>query len=348
MHSRTTQINRRDFGADDDGARSLLLPDGTVTTISEEQVVQKQLSLARLERDMLVLEVGCGTGYLCARLVEAVGQPHLVHAIDILPAAVELTRANLHRVGIDGVHLYTGNGLGGVTPPSKRFDRIILSCAVSDFPWQLVEQLAPKGIMVVPVARGWPALFDGLMLSVQRMGKRKALNLLEMTSAMFMTAEGTPPTEPLVGIEVPSLFDDIPNVLMCYNHASTGVSFTIEGQWQETPLRIEEPFLGSALRQVALRLSVMFPEQTCILAAKDQPAYLGVGLWQPFPFSVAIATHSQRGTEWLGTIVTLGDQSVAAKLLEVAQQARLCEGLCGMCKVWTPERSWRVSGERKH
>ncbi len=186
------RFSRRDFGAGDDGVRQIPLPDGTTTTLSEEAVVDQQIRLARVEPGMRVLEVGCGTGYLCARLCEATGSPHMVYAIDVLPLAVELTRANLRRVGLEEVNLFTGNGLEGI-PCNLQFDRIVLSCAVHDIPWRLVAQLSPDGVMVLPLERGWPALFDGVMLSVQRLGKRKAVVPLEMTSALFAFAEGSPP-----------------------------------------------------------------------------------------------------------------------------------------------------------
>lgn len=346
MCSNSVRVNRLHFGAEDDSVKQVPLPDGTMTTLSEEPVIQVQLRLARLEQGMRVLEVGCGTGYLCARLVEAVGQPALVYGVDILPQAVELARSNLHRAGIEGVHLFTGNGLAGVEPRSISFDRIIVSCAVREFPWRLVEQLAPDGIMVVPLERGWPPLFDGILLSVQRVGSQKALVPLEVSSAIFMVAEGTPPAAPLSRMEIPPLIEGFNNDLLVYSHPSAPAHRPADARWQELPFHVDQPVTGGALRQIAILLSVTRPEHACFLASRDQPGYIGVGMWSPSPFGVAIVTFSHLEIEFLGTAHTLGDNSAFTGLLDIVERVKLPQGerLNNIDKEWTPKQAWRVSG----
>ncbi len=339
------QISRRDFGADDENVKQVPLPDGTMTTLSEEQVVLEQLRLARVGRGMRVLEVGCGTGYLCAHLVQAVGRGDLVYGNDILPQAVELARANLNRIGIDGVRLFTGNGLEGVEESRTRFDRIIVSCAVREFPWRLVEQLSPGGVMVLPLERGWTLLFDGVLLSVLRVDERVALVPLEMASGIFMIAEGTVPAVPLSRIEVPPLLEGFDNHLLMYKHSAEEIGCPPDARWQEVPVDGQQPFPGGALRQIALLLSVLCPERTCFLVPSHQPGYMGVGVWQSWPFGVAIATFSQSGMDFLGEVYTLGDRSIATELLTVVERAKLppAERLNHTRREWTPEQGWRVA-----
>lgn len=335
---------RRAFGAADDRATKIRLPSGEETVVSEEEIVNLQIRLARLSEGLKVLEVGCGSGYLCARLVEIVGHADLVFGIDISPNITEMARHNLEQVGIRGVHLHTGNGLHGY-PESTGFDRIILSCAVFDIPWRLVQQLVPGGIMVIPLERGWPGIFDGWLVAVERLGSESAVRLIEVTSALFMVAEGQSTIAPLLSVEAPAWNDGTPLTLLLQAKHGDFVHLTGSMEWKRMPVRFTRCLPGFAQRRFSLLLSLFYPQHACFLQVRDQPSYQGIGVWQANPFGAAIlAFSSELGVRCLGEMYTLGDGSVQSFCAEIAKQAEQSseQWLQRVEKVWTPDSSWRV------
>merc|ERR1719375_58127 len=75
-----------------------------------------------------VLDVGCGSGYLCAALAHMVGPDGLVVGIDYLSALVDLARKNLSRAHGDllasgRLKLLRGDGWAG-SPDHAPFDAI--------------------------------------------------------------------------------------------------------------------------------------------------------------------------------------------------------------------------------
>ena len=108
-----------------------------------------------------VLEIGAGSGYhaaLCAELVAPHGstnQGH-VYTVEIVEGLIEFAKNNLERTGYsDRVTLIHGDGGLGL-PEFAPFDRILVAAAAPQIPRPLIEQLAPAGIMLIPVgSRGF-------------------------------------------------------------------------------------------------------------------------------------------------------------------------------------------------
>jgi protein-L-isoaspartate(D-aspartate) O-methyltransferase len=136
----------------DDGA----LPIGSGQTISQPFIVALMTQLARIEAGSRVLEIGTGCGYQAAVLAEIAQR---VLSIERIAELGERASATLARLGYTGVEVRIGDGYAG-WPEEAPFDAVVVTAAAQRIPPPLVEQLAPGGRMVIPVAsaRGWQDL----------------------------------------------------------------------------------------------------------------------------------------------------------------------------------------------
>jgi protein-L-isoaspartate(D-aspartate) O-methyltransferase len=123
------------------------LPIGSGQTISQPYIVALMTQLAELEPDDSVLEIGTGSGYQAAVLAEIVRQ---VYTIEIVPELAESAKALLAELGYRNVETRTGDGYLGWKEKAP-FDAILVTAAPPEVPPALVEQLAPGGILVIPV-----------------------------------------------------------------------------------------------------------------------------------------------------------------------------------------------------
>lgn len=94
-----------------------------------------------------VLEIGTGSGYQAAVMSLLAARVVTIEPDEALAAAA----ANrLARLGFDRVEVGHAHGLSG-WPSRGPFDAILVRGAVTQVPVALVEQLAPGGVMLVPV-----------------------------------------------------------------------------------------------------------------------------------------------------------------------------------------------------
>ena len=96
------------------------------------------------------LEVGVGSGYGTSLAREVVGPGGLVVAIDIDATTLDFARENLERAGYTDVVLIHGDGGVGYLEHAP-YDRICVTAACADVPPPLIEQLAMRGRLIVPV-----------------------------------------------------------------------------------------------------------------------------------------------------------------------------------------------------
>lgn len=75
----------------------------TVPGPTKEEIRVITISKARLIEGSVVLDVGCGTGGLTVEAAFQVGGKGKVYAIDEDPAAVELTKGNVQKFGIENI-----------------------------------------------------------------------------------------------------------------------------------------------------------------------------------------------------------------------------------------------------
>jgi protein-L-isoaspartate(D-aspartate) O-methyltransferase len=116
-------------------------------TISQPYIVALMTTLARPERDAVVLEIGTGSGYQAAVLAPLVER---VYSIEIIEPLGAQAAQRLRTLGYDNVHTRIGDGYYG-WPKAGPFDAIVVTAAASSVPPPLIAQLKPGGRMVIPV-----------------------------------------------------------------------------------------------------------------------------------------------------------------------------------------------------
>ena len=94
-----------------------------------------------------VLEIGTGCGYQTAVLAELCGK---VFSIERLKSLADKATRRLDALGYYNVLVRVGDGSLGWKEEAP-FDAVLVTAAAPEVPQALVEQLAPKGRLVLPV-----------------------------------------------------------------------------------------------------------------------------------------------------------------------------------------------------
>jgi len=152
-------------------------------TISQPYVVALMLEELRLKPAMHVLEIGSGSGYVCALLSLMVRR---VTGIELEKELVTDSIRSMNALSLKNVRIYQGNGYEGY-PPQAPYDAIIVSAAPPTFPEDLLRQLKPSGRMIIPVGEAEQELF----LYRQVKGSWKAENITEVRFVPLRAAPGS-------------------------------------------------------------------------------------------------------------------------------------------------------------
>lgn len=159
------------------------LPIGFGATISQPTTVAFMLEKLDVLPSQKVLDIGSGSGWTTALLAHLVGEKGKVIGIEIVPELVSFGQKNLEKY-----HSYVRRNVGmtpsrgsqergraqirqakkGVAglPEESPYDRILVSAATPKIPRELIEQLNPGGVMVIPVGR------DGAIQSLLKIKKQ--------------------------------------------------------------------------------------------------------------------------------------------------------------------------------
>lgn len=127
----------------------LAFPIGAGQTISQPSTVAFQSTLLEISKGDKILEIGTGSGYQTAVLLELGAK---VYSIERQRELFTTTKMVLQRLGYRA-NLYFGDGFEG-KPAFAPFNKVIVTCGAPFIPPRLVEQLAPEGKMVIPVGEG--------------------------------------------------------------------------------------------------------------------------------------------------------------------------------------------------
>lgn len=118
-------------------------------TISQPSVVALMTETLELQPRHKVLEIGTGSGYQAAILSLLARRVYTVERHR--PLAAE-ARKVFDALGLSNITSFASDGSFGL-PDQAPFDRIIVTAAAEDPPTPLLQQLAPGGIMIVPVGQ---------------------------------------------------------------------------------------------------------------------------------------------------------------------------------------------------
>ncbi len=125
------------------------LPIGASQWISSPLTVAKMSEYLQSDGADRVLEIGCGSGYQAAVL------SHLfrgVFTIERIESLMLEAKRRFRSEGITNVHTRTDDGQNGWSAYAP-FDRILFSATATQIPQKLIDQLAPRGIIVAPMRR---------------------------------------------------------------------------------------------------------------------------------------------------------------------------------------------------
>ena len=121
-----------------------------------------------LEVGQKVLEVGAGSGWHSATIAEIIA-PHSaprsewghVYTLEIVKDLAETARKNIMNEGYgDRVTITQGDGSKGHLEKAP-YERVLVTAAAPSVPRPLLDQLKPKGVMLIPV--GSVSLFQRLV-----------------------------------------------------------------------------------------------------------------------------------------------------------------------------------------
>jgi protein-L-isoaspartate(D-aspartate) O-methyltransferase len=120
---------------------------GCGQTISQPFIVALMTQALALRGTERVLEIGTGSGYQTAILAELAQE---VVSIERHEDLSQQAAEALAELGYDRVKLIVGDGSIG-WPAEAPYDRILVAAAAAAPPRHLIDQLAPDGILVIPL-----------------------------------------------------------------------------------------------------------------------------------------------------------------------------------------------------
>jgi protein-L-isoaspartate(D-aspartate) O-methyltransferase len=125
------------------------LPIAHGQTLSQPSVVGLMTQALEFGQRMKVLEVGTGSGYQAAILAQLCRRVYTVERHKPLLFEAEARFKNLRIHNIVTRH---GDGWAGWKEQAP-FERIIVTAAPDQMPQALIDQLAPGGVMVIPIGQ---------------------------------------------------------------------------------------------------------------------------------------------------------------------------------------------------
>jgi protein-L-isoaspartate(D-aspartate) O-methyltransferase len=115
-------------------------------TISQPYTVAIQSSLLEIKKDEKVLEIGTGSGYQAAVLMELGAKLYTIERLKELYLSAQVL---LKKLGYFPF-CYFGDGYSGL-PAYAPFDKILITAGAPHIPEELLKQLKVGGCMVAPI-----------------------------------------------------------------------------------------------------------------------------------------------------------------------------------------------------
>lgn len=152
-------------------------------TISQPYMVAVMTELLELKPDDKVLEIGTGSGYQAAILALLC---KMVYTIERVSALKDRARERLGKLGFNNIGYLIGDGSIG-WPQFAPYDGIIVTAGAPEVPKALIEQLAEKGRLVIPVGSEY---FQTLNVVRKQKGRVFRKELFECTFVPLLGRQG--------------------------------------------------------------------------------------------------------------------------------------------------------------
>ena len=123
------------------------LPIGLRQTISQPFIVALMVQALALKGDEKILELGTGSGYEAAILAELVRE---VVTVEVIPELAESAKRVLDKLGYSNINVHVADKILG-WPKEAPYEAIIVSAGAPCVPQVLLDQLAWRGRIVIPV-----------------------------------------------------------------------------------------------------------------------------------------------------------------------------------------------------
>lgn len=139
-----------DSAFDEKAYEDRAFPIGEGQTISQPYTVAYQTQLLEVEPFMKVLEIGTGSAYQAVILAEIGAQ---VYTIERQKKLYEENKKFDFLKKFPSIKFFYGDGYEGL-PTYAPFDRVLITAAAPEVPPKLIDQLKPRGMMVLPLGTG--------------------------------------------------------------------------------------------------------------------------------------------------------------------------------------------------
>lgn len=136
-----------DSGFEDHAYQDKAFPIGAEQTISQPYTVAFQTALLKVRPGSKILEIGTGSGYQTAVLLQLGAR---VYTIERQRSLFKKTKRFFETMGYRPKRVVFGDGYMGM-PEEAPFDGIIVTAGAPHIPRELMSQLAIGGRLVIPV-----------------------------------------------------------------------------------------------------------------------------------------------------------------------------------------------------
>jgi len=145
-------VDRADFVADGSAVdiyEDYPLGIGHGQTISQPRTVAMMIEMLSPKEGDKILDIGSGSGWTTALLAYIAGESGSVTGVERVAELVRFGSANLKKYGFKNARIVqAGDELGIV---GERYDRILVSAAADELPYELIEQLKVGAKLVIPI-----------------------------------------------------------------------------------------------------------------------------------------------------------------------------------------------------